>query len=123
MKPQIAVSIEISATLDEESDDEPAWIGDGLREIWLIWDGGADRAITGFRPDQGLGYADFTVVPGRVYNLYVDSPTGIPLRTLQSEPCTPDEGDGWTSRWLLAREFPPLPTPTPTPTATPEESE
>jgi hypothetical protein len=118
IQPRIAVSIEISATLDEESDDEPVWTGDAMREIWLLWDGGADRAITGFRPEQGQGYADFTVVPGRVYNLYVDSPTGVPVRTLQAEPCAPDEGEGWTSRWLLIREFPPKPTPTPRATAT-----
>jgi hypothetical protein len=118
LRPSIAVSIEISATLDEVGDDEPAWTGDPMREVWLIWDGGADRAITGFRPERGLGYADFVVEPGRVYNLYVDSPTGVPLRTLQSEPCAPDEGEGWTSRRLLIREFPPKPTPTPTPTST-----
>jgi hypothetical protein len=125
LRPSIAVSIEISATLDEEGDDEPAWTGDPMREVWLIWDGGADRAITGFRPEQGLGYADFVVEPGRVYNLYVDSPTGVPLRTLQSEPCAPGEGEGWTSRRLLIREFPPQPTPTPIPTstATPEPAE
>ena len=119
IKPQISVSIEISATLDEEGEDEPVWTGDAMREVWLIWEGGADRAITGFRPEQGVGYADFVVEPGRVYNLYVDSPTGVPVRTLQSEPCTPNQGEGWTSRWLLIREFPPRPTPTPTTTATP----
>ncbi len=120
LKPQIAVSIEISTTLDE-GDDEPVWTGDPMREVWLIWDDGADRAITGLRPEQGLGYADFVIEPGRVYNLYVDSPTGVPLRTLQSEPCAQDEGEGWTSRWLRIREFPPQPTPTAT--ATPEPTE
>lgn len=76
-----------------------------MREIWLIWDDGADRAITGFRPELGLGYADFDVVPGRSYNLYVDRPYGIPIRTLQAEPCPPAEGVGWVSRHLILQEI------------------
>mgnify|MGYP006292541751 CR=1 FL=1 len=118
VEPRITVSIEVSGTLEE--DDEAVWTGDPMREIWLMWDGGADRALTGFRPEEGLGYADFVVEPGRTYNLYVDSPTGVPILTLQAEPCAPDEGEGWTSRWLLIRDYPPPPL---EPTGTPEATE
>jgi hypothetical protein len=74
------------------------------REIWLMWDEGADRAYTGFRPVMGLGYADFTVEPGRIYNVYIDNPWGVPLIVLQVEPCTPEEGGGWVSRKLVVVE-------------------
>jgi len=31
---------------------------DGV-EVWLMWPGGADRAVTGLKPQKGAGYADF----------------------------------------------------------------
>jgi hypothetical protein len=74
------------------------------REIWLMWDTGADRAFTGFRPEYGLGYADFAVEPGLIYNLYIDNPWGVPVIVIQVEPCTPDEGGGWISRKLVIVE-------------------
>jgi hypothetical protein len=74
--------------------------------VWLLWEDGADRAVTGFNPEMGLGYADFAVAPGQVYKLYIDVPRGAPVSTIQVEPCTGDEGEGWISRLLvlMARE-------------------
>ena len=103
-KPSIAVSLELSRTVEARGRDRQEIVGLPMREIWLLWDNGADRAITGFRPDLGLGYADFDVTPGLFYNLYVDSPYGRPVLTLQAEPCLPDEGIGWVSRYLILRD-------------------
>lgn len=64
-------------------------------EVWLLWEGEADRAVTGLRPAQGLGYADFLVDPGKTYNLYIGSPTGVPLATLDIAPCESDSGTSW----------------------------
>ncbi|MDY0020188.1 MAG: hypothetical protein RBT47_09320, partial [Anaerolineae bacterium] len=64
-------------------------------EVWLLWEGEADRAVTGLRPAQGLGYADFLVESGKTYNLYIGSPTGVPLATLDIEPCESDSGTSW----------------------------
>ena len=126
-EPSIAVSLEISRTVREGRRERQEQVGEPMRELWLTWDGGADRAITGFKPEHGLGYADFTVQPGRSYNLYLDSPTGLPLFGFQIEPCLPSEGTGWMSRSLilLKEELSPetagtaTPTPSPTSTATP----
>ena len=74
------------------------------RTIWLLWEDGADRAITGFKPEIGPGYADFVIEPGRIYNLYIDTPAGIPVSTLQVAPCTPEEGGGWMARSLIILE-------------------
>jgi len=102
--PSIAVSLEVSRTVEERGRERSEIAGLPMREVWLLWDGGADRAITGFRPDLGLGYADFEVTHGLFYNLYVDSPYGSPVLTLQAEPCPAEDGEGWVSRYLVLRD-------------------
>ncbi len=104
MEPSIAVSLELSRTVEVRGKEQQEIVGLPMREMWLLWDDGADRAITGFRPDLGLGYADFDVIPGRSYNLYVDTPYGRPVLAVQVEPCPSDEGTGWVSRYLVLRD-------------------
>ncbi|HNT74019.1 MAG TPA: hypothetical protein PKH77_03250 [Anaerolineae bacterium] len=121
--PQIAVSLVLSHTTEVRGRSQVVQVPQPGRTVWLLWEDGADRAVTGFRPEFGLGYADFIVEPGRIYKVYVDTPTGAPLVTVQTEPCTPDEGGGWIARVLTILERPSLPTtttltlisPTPTP--------
>jgi hypothetical protein len=117
--PKLAVSLEISRTVEERGRETVELVEQPQRELWLLWEGGADRALTGFKPELGLGYADFTLEPGRAYNLYVDSPTGLPVLTVQAAPCTPQDGEGWVSRFLILREEIPLATPESTITGTP----
>jgi hypothetical protein len=67
--------------------------GNGLAgiEIWLTWPGGADRAVTGLKPQKGKGYADFSVEPGVRYDLST-SALGVPLVSgLLIEPCPAQE--------------------------------
>ncbi len=99
--PHIAVSLVLSHTITVRRREEVEWLPLPGREVWLLWEDGADRAVTGFNPEMGLGYADFTVAPGRVYKLYIDIPRGAPVSTIQVEPCTADEGEGWISRLLV----------------------
>jgi hypothetical protein len=121
LSPRIAISLEMSRTVVVRRREVTEQVGLPMREVWLIWESGSDRAITGFRPEIGLGYADFDVEPGHVYNLYIDSPTGPPVLTVQVEPCLPAEGEGWVSRVLVLLEEsrPEEATPTGTPTLTP----
>jgi hypothetical protein len=111
--PALAISLEISRTVEVRGRPTVEIVEAPQREIWLIWEDGADRAMTGFKPELGLGYVDFVLEPGRAYNLYVDSPTGLPALTIQAAPCAPQDGEGWLSRFLVLREEAPLPTPTP----------
>ena len=61
--------------------------------MWLTWNEGADRAVTGLKPDQGLGYADFNAQPDTVYDISVGD-VGMPVVTgLELEACPPGEGD------------------------------
>lgn len=99
-EPRIAISVtqQVSVTVRDQAE----LVNRGLPnvEVWLLWPDGADRAITGLRPDRGLGYADFRVEPLTTYHLYVVSPTGAPLTDLSVEPCETQEEATWRS-WLL----------------------
>jgi hypothetical protein len=61
-------------------------------EVWLMWPGGADRAVTGLKPRRGAGYADFDAEWGVNYSLSIGE-LGRPLVTaLRLEPCPVEEG-------------------------------
>lgn len=63
-------------------------------EVWLTWAGGADRAVTGLKPRNGAGYADFNAQPGVDYALGIGE-LGMPLvADLRVEPCPVDEDEG-----------------------------
>ena len=40
-------------------------------EVQVDWDGGRDRFFTGLKPEVDLGYADFQMSPGQVYDVVV----------------------------------------------------
>ncbi len=63
--------------------------------LWLTWSGGADRAVTGMRPQMGPGYADFTLQPDVTYALSVDEPNAPVLSNLTLSLC-PETGE-WGS--------------------------
>jgi len=73
--------------------------GRGLQgqEVWITWDGGADRFVTGLKPEIDPGYGDFDMAVDQSYNVSVDKPTAVIVSGLQAGPCT---GDGRLS-WRL----------------------
>ncbi|HHS98033.1 MAG TPA: hypothetical protein ENK08_09090 [Chloroflexi bacterium] len=75
--------------------------------LWLTWPGGADRAVTGLRPEIDLGYADFTLEPGVSYALSVEEPAAPLVSGLTLQPCP--KGDGIGS-WRIVIEINPPPT-------------
>lgn len=99
--------------------------GEGIagKAVWLTWSGGADRAVTGLKPGEGPGYADFWVEPGERYGVSV-SELGMPqVSGLRIEPCPEGEVEGADAgemvmgSWrIVLQRRPPTPTPTPTPT-------
>jgi len=59
--------------------------------VWLMWSDGADRAVTGLKPQNGAGYADFNTERGVSYALGIGE-LRMPLVTdLRIEPCPTDE--------------------------------
>jgi hypothetical protein len=77
--------------------------------VWLIWPGGADRAITGLKPQNGAGYADFNAERGVDYALGIGE-LGMPLVTdLRIEPCPADEDqEPLMGSWFVVLEPRPL---------------
>jgi hypothetical protein len=94
---------------DEHGDEVP-----GVT-VWLTWPGGADRAVTGLKPQSGAGYADFTVEQEVNYTLSVGE-LGRPLVTdLRVASCEPEGGrqdedqndedeELWTDSWRILLE-------------------
>jgi hypothetical protein len=65
-------------------------------EVWLTWAQGADRAVTGLKPDQGMGFVDFDADPQTAYTISVGE-LGMPLVSgLQLENCPRDVRRGET---------------------------
>jgi hypothetical protein len=81
-------------------DDE----GEGVPGIavWLIWPDGADRAVTGLKPDQGPGYADFDADEGVSYDISLGE-FAMPLVTrLRLEGCPVGEDEEpFTGSWRI----------------------
>jgi hypothetical protein len=89
-------------------------------EVWVMWEGGADRFVTGLKPEKGPGYGDMDMQPGITYNIAV-AESALPLvKGLQTEQCpSADPAQTVMASWQLT--FRPIP-PTPTPAVTPGPS-
>jgi len=89
-------------------------------EVWINWGDGADRLVTGLKPELGTGYGDFDMRPGATYNVSVGT-SAVPLVSdLKVEVCPSDvpTQTAYAVWWLVFRTVPPTPTPTPTITPT-----
>jgi hypothetical protein len=63
-------------------------------EVIVRWQGGSDRFYTGFKPDRGADYGDFTMEPDISYS--VELAAGSPEITgLRIEPCDSGLPGGW----------------------------
>ena len=106
---------QIRAVIEDEK-------GQGVQgvEVWVTWEGGADRFVTGLKPEKGPGYGDFNMQPGLTYDVAV-AESALPLvKGLGTEPCpSSDASQTIMASWQLT--FRPIP-PTPTPTVTPGPS-
>jgi hypothetical protein len=73
--------------------------------VWLTWPGGADRAVTGLKPQRGAGYADFNAEQGVSYALGIGE-LGVPLASdLRIEPCPADaDQEPPMGSWLVVLE-------------------
>jgi hypothetical protein len=92
--PEQPLHIEV-VVLDEDGEGVP------VVEVWLTWSDGADRAVTGLKPDEGPGYADFKAVPNITYAISVGE-LGLPLVTgLQLETCSVEGEEPFTGSWRI----------------------
>jgi hypothetical protein len=89
-------------------------------EVWVTWENGADRFVTGLKPEKGNGYGDFDMQPGGVYAVAV-AESALPVVTgLGTEQCpSSDPAQTIFTSWRLTfRPVAATATPTPTPTVT-----
>lgn len=85
-KPQIRVIIQ-----DAQGQGRPG------QTVWITWDQGTDRFVTGLRPEIDPGYGDFEMQPDQIYNVSVGRADSVAAGGLQAAPCA---GNGLTS-WSL----------------------
>ena len=82
----------------QDEDEEPL---DGI-QVWLIWDDGADRAVTGLKPTLGPGYADFQADSDLTYGLGVGELGQLVVTRLKLETCVDqDTGARSTGGWRI----------------------
>jgi hypothetical protein len=82
--PQIRVTVQDAA-------------GQGLAgvTIWITWDGGADRFVTGLKPEINAGYGDFDMLRDRNYNVSIDQPESVIAAGLRAEACAAGGSVSW----------------------------
>jgi hypothetical protein len=70
------------------------------QEIITAWDGGEDYYFTGLKPELGLGYADFLMTPGVVYQVRLSS-GGQTVPDITPAECETQSGRRYWGSWLL----------------------
>jgi len=90
LTPQIRVTVQDAA-------------GQGLPgvTIWITWDGGEDRFVTGLKPEISAGYGDFDMLHDRNYNVSIDQRESVIVSGLQAEACA---GGGSISWRMIIRQ-------------------
>lgn len=76
--------------------------GDPLpgEEIITIWEDGEDHYYTGLKPELGLGYADYLMTPGVVYQVRM-SAGGQTVSDITPAECETQSGRRYWGSWLL----------------------
>jgi len=70
------------------------------QEVIVSWEQGEERFFTGLKPEMGLGYADFTLIPGVTYTLRLGE-NSPPVTGIVAVKCDAASGmDSWAA-WLL----------------------
>ncbi len=74
-------------------------------QIVVTWDKGEDNFFTGFKPEIGDGYADFTMEANTVYSIrVVDGGSFVP--NISAPTCTDDSGGSYLGGLLLTFQQP-----------------
>lgn len=74
-------------------------------EILVTWEAGQQRFYTGLKPELGLGYADFIMVPGVKYTVQIP-PRTLAITGLETPECNLDDGTVYTGGLLLVFQQP-----------------
>jgi hypothetical protein len=78
--------------------------GNGLSgvDVWITWDSGADRFVTGLKPEFGAGYGDFDMQPDVSYRVGAGTQSALALVSgLRANPCATDTGATGRLSWVV----------------------
>ena len=76
--------------------------GNGLPgvDVWITWDDGADRFVTGLKPEFGAGFGDFDMQPDVSYRVGAGTQSALALvGNLRADACTTGAGDTGRLSW------------------------
>jgi hypothetical protein len=76
--------------------------GSGLPgvDVWITWDGGADRFVTGLKPEFGSGFGDFDMQPDVSYRVGAGTQSALALvNNVRANACTTDDGEAGRLSW------------------------
>ena len=72
-------------------------------DIWITWDGGADRFVTGLKPEFGSGYGDFDMQPDVSYRVGAGAQSALALvSNLRAGACSTATGAAGRLSWGIA---------------------
>jgi hypothetical protein len=69
-------------------------------ELVVTWSGGEEHFFTGFKPELGLGYADYEMTVGIIYTLRL-ADGGQPVENLTPVECAADDGSRFWGGWRV----------------------
>ena len=78
--------------------------GNGLPgvDVWITWDGGADRFVTGLKPEFGAGFGDFDMQPDVSYRVGAGAQSALALvSNLRADACVTDTGGTGRLTWTV----------------------
>ena len=76
--------------------------GNGLPgvDVWITWDDGADRFVTGLKPEFGVGFGDFDMQPDVNYRVGAGTQSALALvSNLRANACTTEAGNAGRLSW------------------------
>jgi len=74
-------------------------------EIIITWDGGEEHIFTGFKPDIGIGYADYIMHSNVTYTVRI-AESGTPVPNLTAPGCTDSSSQPYTGGLHLTFQRP-----------------
>lgn len=71
-------------------------------DVWITWDSGADRFVTGLKPEFGIGYGDFDMQPEVRYRVGAGTQSALALVSgLRADACTTQGGGAGRWSWNI----------------------
>jgi len=68
--------------------------------IIINWDDSEEKFFTGMKPEIGIGFADYAIMPGVTYMIHI-AEGGEPVKDLVAHECENEQGERYWGGWFL----------------------